>query len=101
MEKMGLVLLRVVLTDETNKRWGFSSSRGKFGATIKDESFLRKLASGALNIPLSKVIVLNVDLEISEGRDQEVWQVKEYTIIKVHSVQPPQTQSGFDLTEIE
>jgi len=101
LEKMDLVLLRAVLTDETDKRWGFSSSRGKFGATIKDESFLRRLASGALNIPLSKGIVLNVDLEVSEERDQEVWHVKEYTIIKVHSVQPPQTQSGFDLTEIE
>ena len=97
LEKMDLVLVRPTLTDETDKRWRFSSTRGVFSATIKDESFLRRLASGALNIPLAKGIALNVDLEIAEERDHEVWHVKDYTVIKVHSIMPPERQSDFDL----
>lgn len=101
MERMDLVLLRAVLTDETNKRWGFNSERGKFGATIKDESFLQRLALGQLNIPMTQGIHFNVDLEVTETRVGEVWQVKEYTITKVHNVVPPLIQQRFGLGVLE
>ena len=68
-----------------------------FGATIKDEGFLQRLALGQLNIPMTQAIHLNVDLEVTEIRVGEIWQVKEYTITKVHNVIPPLIQQRFGL----
>lgn len=101
VERMDLVLVRAVLTEETTKRWGFESQRGKVSATIKDEKFLQRLAQGQLNIPMTQGIHFNVDLEITEVLVGEIWQVKGYSITKVHSVKPPPMQPRLLSTDFE
>lgn len=97
VETADLVLLRPVLTTETNKRWGFAWAHGKFGATIKDIGFLERLASGDLGIAMSEGIVFTVELEITEERRETIWEVKEYAVLRVLEVKPPATQDVLDL----
>lgn len=92
-----LVLLRPVLTKETNKRWGFKWPHGKLGATIKDEDFLGRLAAGQLEVSMSEGIVFQVNLEITEERRDGVWVVKEYCVLKVLGIQPPFQQGDLAL----
>lgn len=97
MEEADLVLLKPVLTEETNKRWGFSWPYGKIGATIKHTDFLERMASGKLNVPMAQGIILKVEMEVREERHDGVWVVMEYSIVKVISVSPPERQSDFEL----
>jgi len=97
VEEVELVLLRPVLTRETNKRWGFAWPHGKLGATIKDHGFLERMVTGELGIQMAEGIVFCVQLEIIEERKGTVWEVKEYTILKVLKIQAPAQQGGFDL----
>lgn len=97
VEVVDLLLFRPVLTAENNKRWGFTWPHGKMGATIKDQDFLDRLASGQLGIGMSQGIVFNVELEITEERQDAVWEVKEYAVQKVLQITPPQVQQGMQL----
>lgn len=96
-EEVDLVLFRPVLTRETNRRWGFAWPHGKMGATIKDQEFLERLASGQLAIAMSEGIVFRVQLEITEERQNDVWMVKDYAVLKVLKVQPPSSQEALEL----
>lgn len=96
-EETNLVLFRPVLTKETNKRWGFTWQHGKIGATIKDDVFLERLATGDLQITMSEGIVFHVNLQIVEEREGDVWVVKEYSVLKVLDVRPPLKQDVFHL----
>lgn len=98
-EETEVVLLRAVLTRETNKRWGFSWPYGRFGAKIKDEGFLDRLASGQLGVPMTEGIVLRVLLEITEEKRENVWTVREYVVLKVLEVRPPAQQEVLDLKQ--
>lgn len=100
-EESELVLLKPVLTTETNKRWGFTWVYGRLGATITDSDFLERMASGRLNVPMAEGIVLHVDLEISEERRGGVWVVKSYNIANVIGVSPPEQQERFLLDKPE
>jgi hypothetical protein len=46
---------------------------------------------------MTQGIHFNVDLEVTETRVGEVWQVKGYTITKVHNVTLPLTQQKLGL----
>ncbi len=96
-EQVELVLLRPILTSETNKRWGFSWPHGKIGATIKDHGFLERMADGQLNVQMAQGIVFTVILETVEENKNGVWTVREYNIEKVLHIEPPSRQSGLDL----
>lgn len=96
-EIVDLVLLKPILTKETNKRWGFSWPHGKIGATIKDETFLNQLSAGQLGITMSEGIVFRVVLQIMEERRGSTWTVKEYSILRVIDVQPPYLQDNLAL----
>lgn len=97
VEETDLVLLKPVLTDESNKRWGFSWAYGKFGATIKDTDFLDRMSAGQMNVPMAQGIIFKVELEIVEEKRDQVWQVKEYAILRVIAVSPPQRQPQLPL----
>ena len=97
VETVELVLFRPVLTEETNKRWGFTWPYGKIGATVKDQDFLKRLLSGQLGIPMAEGIVFTVELEITEERRDRVWEVKEYTVLRVLDITPPSKQADLDL----
>lgn len=97
VEQTQLVLFRPILTTETNKRWGFTWPFGKIGATIKDQGFLERLAKGELNIPMTQGLVFDVELEITEERLDSVWETKEYAILRVLTVHPPESQDNLTL----
>ncbi|KAF0677332.1 hypothetical protein [Profundibacterium mesophilum] len=92
VEEVELILLRAVLTTETTKRWGFRGPFGNFGASIKDQAFLDRLASGALNVPMREGIILKVLLETTEERKDDVWKPKEHVVQRVLHVSPPPYQ---------
>lgn len=41
---------------------------------------------------MTQGIVFEVDLEITEERHDTVWEVKEYAVLRVLSVRPPESQ---------
>lgn len=89
--------IRVVLISPVllagDRRWKFRSPYGDFGATIKDKEFLERVLAGRLEIPLAAGIELDVDLETTEERREDVWTPIERSVIKVHGVYPPPTQT--------
>ncbi|MCC5956278.1 MAG: hypothetical protein JJU07_09250 [Natronohydrobacter sp.] len=99
-ERIDVILVRPVLAALTNRRWGFQTRGGSFGAPIQDESFLRDLVEGRLDVPLSQGIVMNVDLAVTEEKIGGVWRPKERVVQRVHEIKRPYVQGGlFDSLE--
>jgi hypothetical protein len=91
-ERLDVILVRPVLAALTNRRWGFQTRSGSFGAPIQDERFLRDLVEGRLNVPLSQGIVMDVDLAVTEERIGGVWRPKERVVKRVYGIRKPLVQ---------
>lgn len=98
VETIELTLIRPVLTTDTSRRWGFQSSFGSFGAPIRDQSFLKTLSEGRLNVPMTQGIRMVVEIEITEEQVGAVWRPVDRVIIRVINVIPPPQQESFDLS---
>lgn len=94
-----LLLIRPVLTADTNRRWGFTTRYGYFGAEIKDTEFLERVAAGTLGVPLTQGIRLRVELEVTEELTDGVWQPINREVIQVLKVIPPPKQQSLGLVE--
>ncbi len=93
-ERMEIILIRPVLAARTNRRWGFQTRLGSFGAPIHDEEFLKALVEGRLNVPLAQGILMDVDLEISEEKIGGVWRTKDRTVKRVHGIKRAPIQTS-------
>lgn len=93
-ERMEIILIRPVLAARTNRRWGFQTRLGAFGAPIHDEEFLKALVEGRLNVPLAQGILMDVDLEISEEKIGGVWRPKDRTVKRVHGIKRAPIQTS-------
>lgn len=85
-----VTLISPVLLDGSPRKWRVEGPDGEFGASMKDESFLKSLTHGEVKIPMVANIQMDVILQIKETFKDGVWEVKERNIIKVNGVfQPP------------
>lgn len=87
-----VVIVRPVLLHGT-RRWRFNSAEGEFGAQVKDETFLEKLLTGQLLLPMIGGVELDVLLETEEHFIDGVWVPFEWTVWEVygHKFPPRQT----------
>ena len=88
-----VTLIRPVLLDSNDRKWGFKGREGEFGASVKDAQFIQNMIEGRIAIPLVSGITLAVTLHTSEERKDGVWHVTDRTIMAVHRVTPPQVQT--------
>ena len=95
---MELVLVRPVLTADTNRRWQFRSAYGAFGAEVKDSAFLDRVATGTLNVPLMQGIRIYALVEVVEQREGELWRPAQYSIVRVKRIVAPPQQDVLPLT---
>ena len=92
-----LTIVRPVLLDAPNRRWGFRSAHGDFGATVKDGQFLARVLEGRTGVPLVAGIQLEVTLRVVEEKKSGVWHETDHTVLLVHRIISPMTQVPLDL----
>jgi hypothetical protein len=83
---------------DDERRWKFSFHEGEFGASVKDEGFLEEIRTGKSRLRLISGIVLRVVLQTVEEKEEDVWVVKERTILKVLQSDLPPYQANLTLT---
>ena len=96
---MVLTLISPVLLDESPRRWRFSSPGGEFGASMKDEKFLKSLIQGHTKIPMVADIQMDVILQVKEVFKDGIWEIKERDVIDVRRVFEPQPDPEFDFNK--
>lgn len=97
--EMVLTLISPVLLDESPRRWRFSSPGGEFGASMKDEKFLKSLIQGHTKIPMVADIQMDVILQVKEVFKDGIWEIKERDVIDVRRVFEPQPDPEFDFNK--
>lgn len=65
------------------RRWKFRSATGEFGAPVKDATFLAEVLSGRTDLRLKAGVVLDIELEVSEVRDDGVWTIENRSVTAV------------------
>ena len=94
-----VVLVSPVLAqDAPTRRWKLHGAAGEFGAVIKDRDFLERVWSGQTGIPLVAGIKMDVELEIAEKFDGDVWRPMSYSVAKVVELRPPARIEQLPLT---
>jgi hypothetical protein len=91
-KKEVLTLISPVLLVDSPRRWRVRGVEGEFGASIKDEPFLKSLVHGQVKVQMASDIQLIVLLQTKEDFHDSVWKVKERNILKVYRVIPPGKQ---------
>ncbi|RAK50815.1 hypothetical protein DJ017_19880 [Phenylobacterium soli] len=91
VEDIPVVLISPVLVAGT-RRWKLKSAEGEFGATIKDEEFVRRVLNGTTNVRMKAGIEMSVELETVEEFRHGVWQVIEHNVLRVFGLTEPPTQ---------
>lgn len=94
-----LTLISPVLLADSPRRWRVRGADGEFGASVKDESFLKSLTHGDVAVQMVSDIQLNVELQTKETFEHGVWVVKERNILKVYGISLPDRQQVLDLRE--
>jgi hypothetical protein len=92
-----LTLIRPVLLDSSDRRWGFQGAAGEFGATIKDHKFITDILEGRITVALVSGIKLAVTLHTAEEKKDGVWHVTDWSVLAVHKITPPPVQRGLEL----
>jgi hypothetical protein len=92
-----VTLIRPVL-EPGNRRWQVSGAEGRFGASIKDQTFLENILSGHIAVPMVAGIEMDIDLETTEEKKGDVWVVINRDIVTVGRIYPPPVQSVLPLT---
>jgi hypothetical protein len=87
-----VVLIRPVLETGT-RRWQFSGSEGRFGAAIKDETFLNNLLNGHTAVPMVAGIEMDIALETTEEFRENVWVVINREVVRVGQIYSPPVQT--------
>jgi hypothetical protein len=87
-----VVLIRPVLEPGT-RRWQFAGPEGRFGAAIKDNTFLNNLLNGHTAVPMVAGIQIDVALETTEERRSDVWMITNREITRVGQIYPPPVQT--------
>lgn len=65
------------------RRWKFRSAAGEFGAPVKDAAFLREVLSGRADLRLKAGVILDIELEVSEVRDDGAWIIEGRSVTAV------------------
>lgn len=66
-----------------DRRWKFRSAAGEFGAPVKDAAFLEEVLSGRTDLRLRAGVVLDIELEVSEIRNDGVWTIEGRSVTAV------------------
>jgi hypothetical protein len=96
-KKEALTLISPVLLEDSPRRWRVIGAEGEFGASVKDEGFLKSLTHGKVKVPMVANIQLVVLLQTKEEFHDGAWKVNERNILKVYQVIPPHTQANLSL----
>lgn len=91
-EQTRLALIRPVLV-QSDRRWGFKSAQGEFGAVIKDHEFTERVLSGTTSVPMMAGIEMDVDLETTEELQNGVWVPIERNVMHVIRLHQPPRQT--------
>lgn len=91
-----VTLIRPVLVAGP-RRWQFSGIEGQFGASIKDQTFLDNLLNGHIAVPMVAGIQLDIDLDTTEEKQNDVWVIVDRTITRVGEIHPPAIQGTLPL----
>jgi hypothetical protein len=90
--RMNVVVISPTLKG-TPRSWRFQySNLPEFGATMKDQAFLKAIEDGRIAIPLRAGTEMEVEIEAKEENEGGVWVVKERAITRVF--QPEISRSG-------
>jgi hypothetical protein len=100
-ERVTLTLVSPVLVPSLTRRWRFASSVGPISATMKDVRFLSRVLSGQERISMRANIQMDVLLETSEERQDEVWAVTDRAILQVTGVRSTPLQHDLFATPLE
>jgi hypothetical protein len=92
-----LTLIRPVLLETSDRRWGFHGVAGEFGATIRDNRFITDVLEGRTSIPLVAGIKMAVTLRTVEEKKGGAWHAAERIVLAVHRITSPFVQQGLGL----
>ena len=96
-DKVRVTLIAPVLLPRERSWKLWLPSLGEFGAKMRDEKFLDRVANGQLKIPLQAGVQMDVILTTNEENEGEVWAVKERIIKQVIRTRKPTNASTTDL----
>jgi hypothetical protein len=95
-KEMVVTLISPVLLDGSSRRWRVAGPDGEFGASMKDEVFLKSLTQGQVKIPMVANIQMDIILQTKEVLKDGICEIKERDIIKVKSVSQPAPDPQLD-----
>lgn len=96
-----LVVISPVLIDSKDRRWKFSGPNYDFGAPVKDGSFLERVLSGKIVVPMTSGVIVDASYKIKEENTGGGWRPVYHEITEVHGVEAPMTQKSFSLNKDE